>query len=53
MALATHIYLGNRGLPDPTWAVRGPEILTELGIHASAQEEYIDEINERYVSLAV
>ena len=53
VALATHIYLRNKGLSDPSWAVRGPEILSELGIHAAAQDEYIDEINERHVSLAV
>lgn len=53
VALATHIYLRNKGLSDPSWAVRGPEILSELGIHAAALDEYIDEINERHVSLAV
>jgi len=53
VALATHIYLRNKGLGDPSWAVRGPEILSELGIHAAALDEYIDEINERHVSLAV
>ena len=53
VALATHIYLRNKGVGDPSWAVRGPEVLDELGIHASALEEYIDEINERHISLAM
>lgn len=51
--LATHIYLRNKGLGDPAWSVRGPEILEELGIHASALDEYIDEINDRHVSLSM
>ena len=53
VALATHIYLYNKGLPDPIWTMRSGEILEELGIHASALDEYIDEINDRHVSLAV
>jgi HD-like signal output (HDOD) protein len=53
VALATHIYLRNKGLGDPSWTVRGPEVLDELGIHGSALDEYIDEINERHISLAM
>jgi HD-like signal output (HDOD) protein len=53
LALATHIYLLNKGLANPAWSVRAPEILEELGIHASALGEYIDEINERHVSLTM
>jgi len=53
VALATHIYLRNKGLGDPTWPVRGPEVMAELGIHVSALDEYIDEINERHTGVSV
>lgn len=53
VALATHIYLHNKGLPDPIWTMRSGEVLEELGIHASALDEYVDEINDSHVSLAV
>jgi HD-like signal output (HDOD) protein len=53
VALATHVYLLNKGLPDPIWSMRSGEVLEELGIHASALDEYIDEINEQYVSFSV
>lgn len=53
VALATHIYLRNKGLPDPIWSMRSGEVLEELGIHASALDEYIDEINEQHVSFSV
>lgn len=53
VALATHIYLLNKGLPDPIWTLRSGEILEELGIHASALDEYIDDINEQHAGFAV
>jgi HD-like signal output (HDOD) protein len=53
VALATHIHLRNQGLGDPGWAVRGPAILAELGIHAGALAEYIDEINARHARFAM
>jgi HD-like signal output (HDOD) protein len=53
LALATHIYLRNKGLGDPSWPVRGPEVMAELGIHVSALDEYIDEINERHTGVTV
>ena len=53
VVLATHIYLRNKDLGDPSWAVRGPVILAQLGIHGDALDEYIDEINERHISLAM
>lgn len=53
VALATHIYLHNKGLPDPIWTMRSGEVLEELGIHASALDEYIDDINEQHVSFAM
>jgi HD-like signal output (HDOD) protein len=53
VALATHVFLVNKGLPDPAWSVRGSGVLEELGIHGSALDEYIDEINERHVSFSL
>lgn len=53
VALATHIHLRNKGLPDPIWTVRSGEVLEELGIHASALDEYVDEINEQHVSFSL
>ncbi|WP_018413405.1 HDOD domain-containing protein [Methyloversatilis thermotolerans] len=53
IALATHIYLINKGLPDPAWSLRGGEVMEELGIHSSALSEYMDDINESFVTFSL
>jgi hypothetical protein len=46
--LASHFYHRITNVADPLWQELGAEVLRELGLDAAGEQEYFDEIGERF-----
>jgi HD-like signal output (HDOD) protein len=48
LQLAIHFYHRITGIDDPLWPTIRGFVLNELGIHSDAEQEYFEEIHERF-----
>ena len=48
--LASHFYHRITHVEDPLWQELRAEVLNELGLHADDEQEYFDEISERFLA---
>lgn len=49
LQLAIHFYHRITNTADPLWAKIGPEVMQEVGLHPDGEQEYYDEISERFL----
>jgi hypothetical protein len=49
LQMAIHFYHAIMDVPDPLWPKIRGFVLEELGIHADGEQEYFEEIHERFL----
>ena len=50
LQLAIHFYHRISNVKDPLWQKLGNDVLNELGLHPDGEQEYFDDISERFLS---
>ena len=50
LQLALHIYYRITRIENPLWIKIRKDVLSELGIHPETEQEYIEEITERFLN---